>query len=117
MEYMEKLHRRRVRDAKRARRELKAAIKRVDAAKVKGRPGVFRCIEWPSDYFCTGRMEVRRHAKKCPVYQGEPCDCAVKSRTFVGAHHLPAFAQCSGCGYAPGDIEQAVLLGRMLAKA
>lgn len=61
-------------------------------------------------------MIVRSHDRACPIWKGEECDCTIKCRTYVGAHKLPVFVQCSDCGYAPGDEEQLILQGRMLAK-
>ncbi len=77
-------------------------------------PKSIRC-SWGSDYYCSGRYEANKHDDKCPIWTGKECDCSVKSLTWVAAHRLPVWVQCSGCGEAPSTSEeQAQLLGKVL---
>lgn len=103
-------------EAHRTKKELTAAIRKVNAGKDSQKKTGFRCVEWLSDYYCSGEMVVRSHDRSCPIWKGLECDCSIKFRTWVGAHSLPVFVQCSGCGYAPANTVQLILMGRMLAK-
>lgn len=51
---------------------------------------------------CNGRMVIRcQHDRH---------------RTYVAAHDLPVFAQCSECGYAPGPVDQPHIVALLLVE-
>lgn len=95
--------------------KLTKSIRRTAHCKCPKTKSGFRCIEWGPSY-CSGEMMIRKHDRSCQIWSGKECDCSIKCRTWVGAHNLPVFVQCSGCGYAPGKTEQVLLMGRMLTK-